>query len=81
MPKITECPEGKIPTLSAENSEIWALFRLMLPGLVHQGGYDYNAIQVILDIHGIPAGRRPGMISKIITLIGVVDKERANRDK
>ncbi|MFH2076785.1 MAG: hypothetical protein ABIJ57_15835 [Pseudomonadota bacterium] len=74
-----ECPEGKIPTLHPDNYEIWGLFQEMTWGLLRTDGYDYGAIQVVFDIHGIPQARRPEMLNQIVRLIGVVDAERKAR--
>ena len=78
---VGECPEGKIPTLAEEHHEIWELFTLMLPGLVTEGGYDYNAIAVILDGFAIAPHRRPRMLMQIKQLIGIVDTERRKRQQ
>lgn len=75
------CPDGKIPTLSRDNYEIWELFSLMLPGLLRMEGYDFNAIRIVFDVYGIEQKRRPEMLEQIIKIIGVIDAERrARRD-
>lgn len=49
----------------------------MLPGLVRgDGGYDYNAIEVVWNAHGIDQARRPDMLNGIVKLITVVHKAR-----
>jgi hypothetical protein len=53
----------------------------MLPGLVGQGGYDYNAIQVILDSFGVEKDHRPNIVRKVVSLIDVIEKERKAREK
>jgi hypothetical protein len=73
------CPEGKIPSLSLENQEIWSLFLLMFSGLVRQDGFDYGAIQVVFDTCEIKKERRPKMLRQITLLIDVVNKEREKR--
>ena len=54
---------------------------LMLPGLVGKGGYDYNAIQVVFDVHEIERGKRADMLNLITKLIDVVEAERRSRAK
>ena len=54
----------------------------MLPGLIrHPGGYDYTAIQVIFDTHGIEQAKRPATMAEIVKLINVIDAERKAREK
>ncbi len=79
--KVGECPDGKVPTLAPENFEIWNLFQLMMPGLIRQDGYDYTAIQVVFDVHGIEQARRPGLMVQITKLIDVIETERRKRTK
>jgi hypothetical protein len=67
--------------LIPDNFEIWNLFQMMIPGLVTQGGYDYNAIQVILDSHSIGQAERPQMLAQVIKLIDVIETERRERAK
>lgn len=81
LEKVGECPEGKIPTLAHGNHEIWSLFQLMLPGLVGRDGYDYNAIQVVFNVHEVERSSRPVMMDLITKLIDVVEAERRSRAK
>jgi hypothetical protein len=52
----------------------------MLPGLVGRGGYDYNAIQVVFDVHEVERGKRADMLGLITRLIDVVEAERRSRE-
>lgn len=51
----------------------------MLPGLTRDSGYDYGAIQVVFDMHGIDPARRPALLRQIVTLIEVLDKAKRER--
>jgi hypothetical protein len=53
----------------------------MFPGLIQQHGYDYNAIQVVLDSQNIEISERPRILEQIIKLIGVIETERRARAK
>lgn len=77
---MPECPEGKIPTLAPENMEVWSLFHLMMPGLIRRDGYDYTAIEVVLNAHGIEQARRPEMLGKVTRIIDTLEKERRKRN-
>ena len=68
-----------IPSLAPANHEVWDLFQLMIPGLVRQGGYDYGAIQAVLEIHGIEPERRPVLFRRCVRLIEALDKARRER--
>lgn len=73
------CPENKIPSLAPQHHELWGLFQLMIPGLTRQSGYDYGAILIVFDMHGIAQDRRPALLAQCVTLIGVLDEARAER--
>lgn len=75
------CPDGKIPALLHENRETWRLFQEMLPGLVTQGGFDYSAIQIVFDAHGIKQERRSELMSTFVKMIGLIEKVRRERAK
>lgn len=76
---VGECPEGKIPTLAEEHHEIWDLFQLMLPGLITQGGYDYNAVGLVFESFSIAQEKRPLMFRRIKKMIDILDRERRKR--
>lgn len=79
---VDACPTGEVPKLSPVNREFVALFVRMLPGLSSStGGYDYNAIKVVMDIHGVPVMARPEILDKVISVIMVMDAERQRRNE
>jgi len=51
----------------------------MASGLIRDDGYDYSAIQVVMDIHGIPSSRRPAILKQITNIIGVINEEKRRR--
>jgi hypothetical protein len=53
----------------------------MLPGLVRQDGYDYNAIKVVLDVYGVEQKGRPRIMTSINKLIDVINAEKRAREK
>ena len=80
--KVGECPDGKIPTLSRANYEAWSLFKEMLPGFVNpMGGYDYNAIEVVFNAHGIEQDKRSVLLAQYVKVIEVIDKVRQEKQK
>lgn len=52
---------------------------MMASGLIRDDGYDYSAIQVVMDIHNIPSGRRPAILKQITNIIGVINEEKRRR--
>jgi hypothetical protein len=75
------CPQGKIPVLMQENHETWGLFQEMFPGLIMQAGYDYNAIKVVMDIHGLGQTRRAELMALCVKMIGIISKARNEKVK
>jgi len=54
----------------------------MLSGLiVPQGGYNYQAIQVVFDCNEVDVSRRSELLNKITKLIDVIEIERRSRAK
>ena len=53
----------------------------MLPGLVSQNGYDYNAVHMVFEAYGVDKKTRQKMLPLIVKLIEVVDNERKARAK
>lgn len=52
----------------------------MMPGLIRRDGYDYTAIEVVLNAHGIEQARRPEMLGKVTRIIDTLEKERRKRN-
>jgi hypothetical protein len=73
---LGHCPEGKIPTLTPGNRNFWRLFALMLPGLIHKDGYDYNAITTVFDACGTSGHCREIYIEQCAAVIDVIHKIR-----
>ncbi len=48
----------------------------MLPGLIRESGFDYNAIQVVFDVNGIGQDARPKLLEQIIKLINIISEKR-----
>jgi hypothetical protein len=52
----------------------------MLPGLINpMGGYDYNAIRVVFDVHNIEQEKRPSLMAQYVKVIEVIDKARQEK--
>ena len=51
----------------------------MASGLIRDDGYDYNAIQIVMDVHSVPSGRRPAILKQITNIIGVINEEKRRR--
>jgi hypothetical protein len=54
---------------------------LILPGLIHQGGYDYNAIQVVFNNCGLSQHIREIYHEQCVTVIDVIHKKRGGVDE
>jgi hypothetical protein len=51
----------------------------MLPGLLTPDGFDYSAIEIVLNAHRIRSAKREIMLRQIVGMVGVIDKERQKR--
>jgi len=52
----------------------------MLPGLINpMGGYDYNEIRVVFDVHNIEQEKRPSLMAQYVKVIEVIDKARQEK--
>lgn len=52
---------------------------MMASGLIRDDGYDYNAIQIVMDVHSVPSGRRPTIFKQITNIIRVISDEKRRR--
>jgi hypothetical protein len=54
----------------------------MLPGLINpMGGYDYNAIGVVFNVHDIEQDKRSVLLAQYVKVIEVIDKAKQDKQK
>ncbi|MBU1067661.1 hypothetical protein KKE60_07720 [Patescibacteria group bacterium] len=75
---IDQCPTGEIARLAPENERFWDLFSRILPGLCDGfGGFNYRAIEFVMDVQNVSAGQRPIIFDKCLIMISVIEEGRA----
>jgi hypothetical protein len=75
------CPVDKVPSLTPTNRRFWMVFALILPGLLRQDGYDYNAINAVFENCQLSPHIRELYQDQCVAVIKVISAKRFDKQE
>ncbi len=69
--KIDKCPRGEVCKLMHENKSLWFLFEKMMAGLWNGQGFNFSAIDFVLNAHEVPETQRQEIRRRCLILVSI----------
>lgn len=75
------CPQNRGPVkITKENEEFVLILQKTLPGMTRpDGGFDYSAIEMILNLFDIVGDERQYLFDKFLNIISVIQEKRQQK--